>query len=80
VIGVASGVLSSKKILDAAGFVPQNVNFAISSTVVAGFLGSKEVQVNTAGLGTKLDPEQLAAQVKKITVQVTCTATKSASK
>jgi hypothetical protein len=55
------------------GAIPQNVNFAISSVMVANFLALRGIDAQVQTTATqKLDPEKIAEIAQKFTVQVAC--------
>jgi S1-C subfamily serine protease len=74
VLGVSEFILSTLQMSEAAGgAIPQNVNFAISSVMVANFLILRGIDVQTEmGATQKLDPEKIAEIAQKFTVQVAC--------
>jgi len=74
VIGMSEKVMGTLKAADKmGGAVPQNVNFAVTGSMLVAFLHNNglEPQVETS-TKAKLDPEDLALVAKKFTVQVSC--------
>jgi serine protease Do len=73
VLGMSQGILGT---LGAAekfgGAVPQNVNFAITSTTIIGFLQAHSVDYRVDTGGAKLESEHIAEEAKKFTVQIMC--------
>jgi serine protease Do len=73
VLGMSQGVLGTLGAAEAlGGAVPQNVNFAITSTTIVGFLQAHSVDYRVDTGGAKLEPEQIAEEAKKFTVQIMC--------
>jgi hypothetical protein len=54
------------------GDIPQNVNFAIESSVAATFLESNSVGISTGTLGAALAPPDVADQAKAVSLPVLC--------
>lgn len=74
VIGVVASKLDALKIAARDGDMPQNVNFAIKSSLLASFLDANRVSYASSGAATKpLDPADLAEQAKSISAFVLCT-------
>jgi S1-C subfamily serine protease len=72
-VGVVSAKLNALLIMVATeGDIPQNVNFAIKSSVAATFLESNSVGFSTGTLGAALSPPDLADQGKAISMPVLC--------
>lgn len=71
--GNVVGVIQSKQIAFASGDIPQNVNFAIKTTIALNFLEANGVEapinVRTAD---PMDGATLAERAKSFTVQVAC--------
>jgi hypothetical protein len=74
VLGISQIVLGTLKAAQANdGAMPQNVNFAISAIIAVNFLQIKNIDPKTDLSPTvKLEPELLAEEAKKYTVQVFC--------
>jgi serine protease Do len=60
------------RVVQATGDLPQNVNFAIKSSVLASFLESKGVQFETSTSLSALAPADLAEHAKALSVFVVC--------
>jgi hypothetical protein len=73
VIGVAVAKLDEMAELGRSGSLPQNINFAIRSTVVLGFLERAGVAAQTAPGGTALSRTAISERGAGFTVQVACT-------
>ena len=71
VVGVVSHGLS-KKYADATGHIAQNVNFAVKSYLVEGFLSSNNVSFEKAESTEKLELPDIAEKAEKFTVLVGC--------
>ena len=67
VVGVVVGVL--KNMPDS---IPQNVNFAIRTSIVANFLDTKAITVVAGNAKAELPPTEVAEIAKGFTVQVFC--------
>jgi S1-C subfamily serine protease len=72
-VGVVSAKLNALLVMVATeGDIPQNVNFAIKSSVAATFMESNGVSFSTGALGATLAPADLADQAKAISTPVLC--------
>jgi S1-C subfamily serine protease len=72
-VGVVSAKLNSLRVMVATeGDIPQNVNFAIKSSVAATFLESNSVGFSTGILGAVLAPTDLADRAKAVSLLVLC--------
>jgi S1-C subfamily serine protease len=71
VVGVAIKILS-KKYADATGHIAQNVNFAIKSTILEGFLKANKVPFEKADSTEKLELPDIAEKAEAFTVLVGC--------
>ena len=71
VIGVVSSGLS-KRYAEKTGHIAQNVNFAIKSTILEGFLRSNKVPYETADSTVKLELPDIAEKAERFTVLVGC--------
>jgi S1-C subfamily serine protease len=72
VLGVLVGTLDAESMLEEAGDVPQNVNFAIKASVVRSFLEANSVQFQLAESTVKRETEQIAADASRYTLPLTC--------
>ncbi|MFC0242668.1 S1C family serine protease [Rhodopseudomonas telluris] len=72
VIGVIVSKLNALNVAAATKDIPQNVNFAIKSSIAANFLDSSGVVANGAVSTRELPPEAIADLAKSFTVQVLC--------
>lgn len=71
--GNVIGVVQSKQVAFASGDVPQNVNFAIKSTIALNFLEANGVEAPiTVRSADPLDGAALAEKARDFTVQVVC--------
>jgi S1-C subfamily serine protease len=72
-VGVVSAKLNALLVMLATdGDIPQNVNFAIKSSVAATFMESNGVSFSTGLLGAPLAPADLADAAKAISTPVLC--------
>jgi S1-C subfamily serine protease len=74
VVGVVVAQLSATTMMQ-LGSIPQNVNFAIRTSIITNFLSVKGISPNTASaatLGRELSEADVAEIAKKFTVQVYC--------
>jgi S1-C subfamily serine protease len=72
VCGVIVATLNALKLALATGALPQNVNFAISSTRLSQFLSDKGVPWTAVEEQKKLSAIEIAEQAKEYTVMVLC--------
>ena len=71
-VGTVISKLNAMKVVQATGDMPQNVNFAIKSSVVASFLESRGVSYETNSSSTTLAPADLADHAKAMSVMILC--------
>ena len=71
VVGVAIKILS-KKYADTTGHIAQNVNFAVKSSIVEGFLRSHNIPFDKANSTEKLELPDIAEKAETFTVLVGC--------
>jgi S1-C subfamily serine protease len=73
-VGVVSEKLNALRLMVATATedIPQNVNFAIKSSVAATFLESNSIGFSTGTIGAALEPADLAAQAKAVSLPVLC--------
>ena len=72
VVGVIVSKLNVLRVAQAIKDVPQNVNFAIKSSIAATFLDSNGIEVPSETSAEKLSPADIAARSTKYTVRVLC--------
>jgi serine protease Do len=72
VVGVVVAKLNAPRIAAATGDIPQNINFAIKGSVVAGFLDGQRVSYAESSNATALSTPDIAERAKMFTVHVTC--------
>jgi S1-C subfamily serine protease len=72
VIGIVVGKLDALKIAGATNDIPQNVNFAIKSSVAASFLESNGIAYASGKTGDHLSAADIAERAKTFTVQIEC--------
>lgn len=72
VVGVVSGRLNALLMAEATGTLPENVNFAIKSGIVRGFLEANHIDYDTAQSTAKLDPADVGETAAKSVFMVEC--------
>jgi serine protease Do len=72
VIGIVVGKLDALKIAGATSDIPQNVNFAIKSSVATSFLESNGIAYTSGKTGDRLSAVDIAERAKTFTVQIEC--------
>jgi S1-C subfamily serine protease len=72
VVGIVSARINDLAVAQATGTLPQNINFAIKSTVIRDFLDAHQVEYSLAQSDKKLDPADVGEQATKSTVMVAC--------
>jgi serine protease Do len=70
--GVVTSKLDAMKVIAAIGDIPQNVNFAIKSSVVASFLEGNNIAYDSGSRNSAWDTADLAEYAKAISVLVKC--------
>ncbi|MFF9549880.1 S1C family serine protease [Methylobacterium fujisawaense] len=71
--GNVIGVVQSKQVAFASGDVPQNVNFAIKSTIALNFLEANGVEAPiNVRMTNPMDGAAIAEKARDFTVQITC--------
>ncbi len=71
-IGIVTLKLNALKIAAASGDLPQNVNFALKSAIIAGFLESNRIKYDSTSSSAPLRPEDLADQAKSMSAFILC--------
>jgi S1-C subfamily serine protease len=71
-VGTVISKLNAMKVVQATGDMPQNVNFAIKSSVVASFLESRGITYETTTSSNVLAPADLADHAKAMSVMILC--------
>ena len=72
-VGIVSAKLNALNVMMATkGDIPQNVNFAIKSSVAANFLQNNNVKYETGEATQTTSPADLADQAKAMSVYVEC--------
>ena len=74
-MGVASSGLNKIKMMEKQKYIPENVNFAIASTVVINFLKGNDVAFGNKSFNIK-NTKELAKIGKSATIQLICLNTK----
>ncbi len=72
VIGVATSVLNGLALAALSGTMPQNVNFAIKSDVVADFLASNHIAANASAEGRTMSAAEIGDLARPFTVKIEC--------
>lgn len=73
VVGVVSAKLNALKVAILGGDLPQNVNFAVKSAILATFLDSNRIRISAGAAGEKqIAPADLADKAKAISAFILC--------
>jgi S1-C subfamily serine protease len=72
VVGLVEAELDAITIVKATGDIPQNVNFAIKSSIVRTFAEANGIGYHVAASATDMSVPDIAARAKKFTVLVVC--------
>jgi S1-C subfamily serine protease len=72
VVGVVVSKMDALRVAKVSGDIPQNVNFAIKSSVATNFLESHGVQFTTNSLGSEKSNPDIGEQAKGFSVLVGC--------
>lgn len=72
VVGVVVGKLDARTVAGLIGDIPQNVNFAVNSSIVRLFLDSEDVDYQLAPSENKLPAADVAEEARRFTVLVEC--------
>ena len=72
VVGVVVSKLNALNVAAATNDIPQNVNFAIKSSIAINFLESNNLSRTTDIKTRELPPEAIAELAKMFTVRVIC--------
>ena len=71
-VGVVSAKLDAMKMAMNSGDLPQNVNFAVKSAILASFLDANRVEYKTGMAGKALEPADIADQARAMSGFVVC--------
>jgi S1-C subfamily serine protease len=71
-VGTIISKLNAMRVVQATGDMPQNVNFAIKSSVVTSFLESRGITYETTTSSNVLAPADLADHAKAMSVMILC--------
>lgn len=72
-IGIVTSKLNAAKVMASSGDLPQNVNFAVRSSLAIGFLDANGVSYETGtNTSAKLEPADLADRAKQASVFIVC--------
>jgi uncharacterized protein len=72
VVGVVSGRLNALRIAEVTGSLPENVNFAIKSGIVRGFLEANHIDYQTAQSTERLDAADVGETAMKSVLTIEC--------
>ena len=72
VIGVVVSKLNAVKVAKLTGDIPQNVNFAITASVLRGFLDANGVEYKSGTVGPAIATPEVARKAQAITVLIEC--------
>jgi hypothetical protein len=76
VVGVAVSGLSKKLLAEEAGYIPENVNFAVAAHALSTFLKANKISIGT-GASRTLSTKELAKIGEPATIQLFCMNTKA---
>ena len=72
VAGVAVASLSTVRLAQATGAIPENINFAVKGDEAKQFLAEHKVAIETAPAGKELSVAAIADEALKVTVRLEC--------
>jgi S1-C subfamily serine protease len=72
VVGVVTAKLDAIKTVQITGDLPQNVNFALKASIVAGFLDANRIDYLAGSATSPLKPEDIADEARSISVFIQC--------
>lgn len=72
IVGVVVGKLGALSLAKATGDIPQNINFAINSTVATAFLDANGVEYETEMFTKKMEPTDIGAIAQQFTLPIEC--------
>jgi S1-C subfamily serine protease/uncharacterized protein len=72
VVGIVSARINALAVAEATGTLPENINFAIKSGIVRGFLEANGIDYETAQSAGKLDPADVGEGAAKSVVMLEC--------
>jgi S1-C subfamily serine protease/uncharacterized protein len=72
VVGIVSARINELAVAEATGTLPQNINFAIKSGIVRGFLEANHIDYETAQSTSKLDPADVGESAAKSVIMLEC--------
>jgi acyl-CoA thioesterase I len=72
VVGVVSSKLNALLMAEATGTLPENINFAIKSGIVRGFLEANRIDYDVAQSTEKLDPADVGERAAKSVFMLEC--------
>ncbi len=72
VVGIVSARINALAVAEATGTLPENINFAIKSGIVRGFLEANQIDYETAQSTDKLDPADVGEVAAKSVVMLEC--------
>jgi S1-C subfamily serine protease len=72
VVGIVSARINDVAVAELTGTLPQNINFALKSTVIRDFLDAHQVNYSLAQSDQKLDPADVGEQATKSVVMIEC--------
>ena len=72
VVGVVVSGLNAEEMLQETGRIPQNVNFAIKTSVVRSFLEANSIEFSLASSTVARETDEIAADASLYTLALTC--------
>ena len=73
VVGIVTAKINALEVQKATGDFPQNINFALKSSVVKDLLDANNINYETRETGKKMSTSDIVVEAKKYTVRVQCT-------
>lgn len=73
VVGIVTAKINAMEIQKATGDIPQNINFALKSSVVKDLLDVNNIDYETREGHEKISTSDIATEAKKYTVRIQCT-------
>jgi len=72
IVGVVSSKLNAAEIQKSTGDIPQNINFALKSSIVKDLLDANNIDYETKKIGKSISTADLVEEAARFTVQIQC--------
>lgn len=72
IVGVVSSKLNAAEIQKSTGDIPQNINFALKSSIVKDLLDANNIDYETKKVGKSINTADLVEEAARFTVQIQC--------